>query len=150
MEATWNGRCSVRQRSDCRNRPVAALQLSPNRSFAEPRTAFTDEVRTHTADEVTLKTAAQAEQGTDGATSHPDHGTPVDGGGDGGGPDGGSTDGGGTDGSIRGVDPKLAVFYFMGAVNWMTRWFRPDGELSGADIAAGFSDLLNESLRSRG
>jgi AcrR family transcriptional regulator len=57
---------------------------------------------------------------------------------------------GGTDGSIRGVDPKLAVFYFMGAVNWMTRWFRPDGELSGVDIAAGFSDLLVESLRSRG
>jgi hypothetical protein len=45
--------------------------------------------------------------------------------------------------------PKLAVFYFMGAVNWMTRWFRPDGELSGVDIAAGFSDLLAESLRSR-
>ncbi len=43
--------------------------------------------------------ALGAEQGTDGATSHPDHGTPVDGGGDGGGPDGGSTDGGGTDGS---------------------------------------------------
>jgi hypothetical protein len=43
--------------------------------------------------------ALGAEQGTDGATSHPDHGTPVDGGGDGGGSDGGSTDGGGTDGS---------------------------------------------------
>jgi AcrR family transcriptional regulator len=56
---------------------------------------------------------------------------------------------GGADGSIRGIDPKLAVFYFMGAVNWMTRWFRPDGELSGVDIAAGFSDLLAESLRSR-
>ncbi|HPU53591.1 MAG TPA: TetR/AcrR family transcriptional regulator, partial [Burkholderiaceae bacterium] len=54
-----------------------------------------------------------------------------------------------SDGSIRDVDPKLAVFYFMGAVNWMTRWFRPDGDLSGVDIAAGFADLLAESLRSR-
>ena len=54
-----------------------------------------------------------------------------------------------SDGSIRGVEPKLAVFYFMGAVNWMTRWFRPDGEFSGVDIAAGFSDLLAESLRAQ-
>src|SRR5699024_5284978 len=35
------------------------------------------------------------------------------------------------DGSIREVDPKLACFFFMGAVNWMTRWFQPGGELTG-------------------
>ena len=46
------------------------------------------------------------------------------------------------DGSVRAVDPKLAAFFFMGAVNWMTRWYRPDGATSGPDIAATFADLL--------
>lgn len=50
------------------------------------------------------------------------------------------------DGSIRKVEPKLATFFFMGAVNWMTRWFRPDGEFSGVDIAASFSDLLAAAI----
>jgi AcrR family transcriptional regulator len=54
------------------------------------------------------------------------------------------------DGSIRAVDPKLAVFYFMGAVNWMTRWYRPDGGAAGAEIATTFSDLFGEGIRHRG
>jgi len=33
------------------------------------------------------------------------------------------------DGSIRAVDPKLAVFTFMGAINWLPRWYDPDGRL---------------------
>lgn len=53
------------------------------------------------------------------------------------------------DGSIRAIDPKLAVFYFMGAVNWMTRWYRPEGGATGADVAATFSDLFGEGIRSR-
>lgn len=53
------------------------------------------------------------------------------------------------DGSIRAVDSKLAVFFFMGAVNWMTRWFRPDGALSGAEIAAGFEDLFSAAIQAR-
>ena len=53
------------------------------------------------------------------------------------------------DGSIRAVDAKLAVFFFMGAVNWMTRWFRPDGSSSGADIAAAFSEMLSEAVKAR-
>lgn len=51
------------------------------------------------------------------------------------------------DGTIQTVDPKLAVFFFMGAVNWMTRWFRPDGSHSGEAIAAGFSELFTRGLR---
>ncbi len=53
------------------------------------------------------------------------------------------------DGSIRAVDAKLAVFFFMGAVNWMTRWFRPDGGTSGTDIAAAFAELLGEAVKAR-
>ena len=51
------------------------------------------------------------------------------------------------DGSIRAVDARMTVFFFMGAINWMTQWFRPDGEMSGEGIAAVFSDLLEHSLK---
>lgn len=53
------------------------------------------------------------------------------------------------DGSIRDVDPKLTVFFFMGAINWMTRWFRPDGPIAGEEIARHFADLLDESIMKR-
>lgn len=57
--------------------------------------------------------------------------------------------GGIDDGSIRKVDPKLTVFFFMGSINWMTRWFRPDGEVEGGEIARRFADYLREAIRSR-
>lgn len=50
------------------------------------------------------------------------------------------------DRSIRVVDARMTVFFFMGAINWMTQWFRPDGKLSGKEIARAFSDLLEHSL----
>jgi len=53
------------------------------------------------------------------------------------------------DGSIRAVDPKMTVFFFMGAVNWMTRWFRPDKGLSGEEIARNFVDLLDKAVASK-
>jgi TetR/AcrR family transcriptional regulator len=54
------------------------------------------------------------------------------------------------DGSVRKVDPKLTVFFFMGSVNWMTRWFRPEGAYSGQEMADRFADYLQESIRARG
>ena len=51
------------------------------------------------------------------------------------------------DGSIRKVDPKLTVFFFMGSVNWMTRWFRPDGTFNGQEMADRFADYLRESIK---
>lgn len=50
------------------------------------------------------------------------------------------------DGSIRQIDPKLAVFTFMGAINWLPRWFNPDGRLSGLDIANSVTDMLLSGL----
>ncbi len=50
------------------------------------------------------------------------------------------------DGSLRQVDPKLTVFFFMGAVNWMARWFDQDGPKSGAEIARVFTDLLDHAV----
>ncbi len=51
------------------------------------------------------------------------------------------------DGSIREADPRMTVFFFMGAINWMTQWFRPDGDMSGEGIASVFSDLLEHALK---
>ena len=39
------------------------------------------------------------------------------------------------DGSIAPLDSKLATFTLFGAVNWIAHWYRPDGELSPAEIA---------------
>ena len=46
------------------------------------------------------------------------------------------------DGSVRSVDPKLAVFTFMGAINWLPRWFTPGGRLPGKAVAEQMADLL--------
>jgi hypothetical protein len=32
-------------------------------------------------------------------------------------------------------------------VNWMTRWFRPDGAFSGQEMADRFADYLRESIK---
>jgi len=42
------------------------------------------------------------------------------------------------DGSIKKADPKVTVFFLMGALNWLNVWYEPGGRLSGADIAAQF------------
>jgi AcrR family transcriptional regulator len=39
------------------------------------------------------------------------------------------------DGSLRQVDPKLAAFTLAGALSWIGRWYRADGELSPEQIA---------------
>ena len=52
-----------------------------------------------------------------------------------------------TEGSIRtDVDPKIAAFWILGAVNWLYQWFDPDGDLSVAEIADQFADLTVQSL----
>jgi len=55
-------------------------------------------------------------------------------------------EGGIADGSIRQIDPKLAVFTFMGAINWLPRWFNPEGRLNGLEIANSVTDMLLSGL----
>ena len=50
------------------------------------------------------------------------------------------------DSSIRAVDPKLAVFTFMGAINWLPRWYVPSGRLPGEALAGQMADLLLSGL----
>ncbi|MEH2557607.1 AcrR family transcriptional regulator [Bradyrhizobium algeriense] len=50
------------------------------------------------------------------------------------------------DGTIRRVDPKLAVFTFMGAVTNVQSWYSPKGRLGLDKIADGMVDLLMHGL----
>lgn len=51
------------------------------------------------------------------------------------------------DGSLRETDPKLAVYTVMGAINWLPRWYSPEGRLSGEEVAVQMTDLLVNGLR---
>jgi AcrR family transcriptional regulator len=51
------------------------------------------------------------------------------------------------DSEFREVDPKLAVFGILGAINWIARWYRPEGELHAAELGDRFADYLIGGLR---
>ena len=53
------------------------------------------------------------------------------------------------DGTIVNVDPKVAEFFLMGALNWLPRWFSPEGTLSSGDLAALFIRMMFDGLRAR-
>lgn len=53
-------------------------------------------------------------------------------------------------GEIAPCDPKLAVFFFMGAINGVNRWFADGGERDGHEIARVFADHIVASLSPRG
>lgn len=54
------------------------------------------------------------------------------------------------DGSVRpAVDPKITAFFYLGAVNWTTRWFDAAGDIPGAEVADRFADLLDAAIRLR-
>lgn len=53
------------------------------------------------------------------------------------------------DGSIVAVDPKVAEFFLMGALNWLPRWFSPDGPMSSAELAALFIRMMFDGLRAK-
>ena len=47
------------------------------------------------------------------------------------------------------IDPKLLSFAMMGAVNWIPRWYSPDGPSNSQEIADRFADYLIAGLRAR-
>lgn len=53
------------------------------------------------------------------------------------------------DGSIRRCNPKIAVFALLGAINWVPKWYRPDGELSAAEVVEALVDLVTSGLAAR-
>jgi AcrR family transcriptional regulator len=44
-------------------------------------------------------------------------------------------------------DPKLLAFALFGAVNWIPRWFKPQGASTSQEIADRFADYLISGLR---
>jgi AcrR family transcriptional regulator len=46
------------------------------------------------------------------------------------------------DGSIARCDPKIMASTFAGALNWMTRWYRPGGPLNADEITQRCIELL--------
>ncbi len=53
------------------------------------------------------------------------------------------------DGSIAQCDPKMAVFAIMGAVNWISRWFKPGAGWSSADVAEGLVRTFTLGVQAR-
>jgi AcrR family transcriptional regulator len=51
------------------------------------------------------------------------------------------------DKTIAECNPKLAVFWFMGAITSIPSWYRLDGELSGSDIALAFVQFLVKGIQ---
>lgn len=53
------------------------------------------------------------------------------------------------DGSISTESPKLMIFTFMGAINWIPSWFSPEGELDSQQIADQVTRILMDGIKSR-
>lgn len=49
-------------------------------------------------------------------------------------------------GEFRPADPKTVGLAVLGACNWFTTWFQPDGPLSDQDFARAFADLFLQGL----
>ncbi|MBN8792456.1 MAG: TetR family transcriptional regulator [Stenotrophomonas nitritireducens] len=52
------------------------------------------------------------------------------------------------DGSIVPCDPKLAVLALLGALSWVPRWYRADGDWSRAQLNTLMTELLERMLSS--
>jgi AcrR family transcriptional regulator len=46
------------------------------------------------------------------------------------------------DGEFRTVDAKVATFAILGSINWIARWYRPDGSLHAAELGQQFAEHL--------
>lgn len=51
-----------------------------------------------------------------------------------------------TDGSILPVNAKLAMFMFLGAVHWVTKWYSPDGPWTADDVADALIEMTTRAL----
>lgn len=53
------------------------------------------------------------------------------------------------DGTIASESPKLLIFSFMGAINWIPSWFSPEGEFSSEQIAEQVSRIFMNGIATR-
>lgn len=52
-------------------------------------------------------------------------------------------------GEFRKVDSKVAVFAILGAINWIARWYRPEGALHATELGDQYADHLVRGLVKR-
>lgn len=50
------------------------------------------------------------------------------------------------DGSIVALNTKLAVFMLLGAIHWVTKWYRPEGAWSADDVSDALIELATRGL----
>jgi AcrR family transcriptional regulator len=55
---------------------------------------------------------------------------------------------GASSGRFRPVDPKLIALAILGSINWVARWYRPEGPLQPAEIGEAFADYFVRGLLS--
>lgn len=53
------------------------------------------------------------------------------------------------DGSIAPCDVRLTTFMFMGAIQWISQWYRPDGPQTSDEIAREYAERLVNGLATR-
>lgn len=53
------------------------------------------------------------------------------------------------DGEFRDVNPKIPVFAILGAINWIARWYRPEGPLHAPELGTQFAEHLIGGLTPR-
>jgi TetR/AcrR family transcriptional regulator len=49
-------------------------------------------------------------------------------------------------GEFRRADPKIATFAILGAINWIARWYNPEGAVRASDLSTQFADHLVAGL----
>jgi TetR/AcrR family transcriptional regulator len=52
------------------------------------------------------------------------------------------------DGSVVPCDPKLAIFVILGAMNWVPKWFKPDGAWTPEQLTVALSQIFERALSS--
>jgi AcrR family transcriptional regulator len=52
-------------------------------------------------------------------------------------------------GEFRDVDSKIAAFVILGAINWIARWYRPEGALHARELGTEFANHLLGGLACR-
>ena len=53
------------------------------------------------------------------------------------------------DREFRAMDAKVAVFAILGAINWIARWYRPEGALHAAELGQQYADHLVRGMARR-
>ena len=52
-------------------------------------------------------------------------------------------------GEFRRLDPKVAVFVILGAINWIARWYRPEGALHAHELGEQYAEHLVRGMARR-